>query len=90
MKQEIDYLRKKITTPLLSKAGKAITIPNLRKTKKPSLKKSSSPQVVTMEQIHQELKKIEAEKYKTGKIPDFPSLSSCFKSVSRSSNVTHN
>ena len=89
MNEELRNISKMMIAPLLSRAGKAIKLPMPKRIKQLVAAKAISPQPMTMEKVQLELKKIESEKLQLAKDSSRPKLSSCFTSVSRSSNVLY-
>ena len=86
MDDEIRSLSKMMIAPLISRTGKALKIQFHLKQKKLSPIRSTA-QLMTVNQIQAELKKIELEKQESLKESLKPKFTSCFRSVSRSSNV---
>lgn len=81
-------LKKIVSFPLLSKAGRAMKIPLPRHPRHLSNNHRNDPgEVMTFERVQEELKKISQEKIRLQKTPTKSKLSSCFLTISRSNNV---
>ena len=89
MTDDLAGITRMIVLPLLSRAGKAMKVPLPRNPKKFPTPKKSSPQTMSIDQVHEELHKIELEKLQIANEKIKPKPSSFFQSVSRSSNVIH-
>lgn len=88
MNDDLREIAKKVILPLISRAGKAMKIPLPRNPKRFYSPKKCSPQQITMEEVQKELQKIEAEKLEIGKRNAKLKQSNCFRTISRSSNVS--
>jgi hypothetical protein len=89
LNEEIKVITRKISTPLLSRAGKAMKVNISRTPSKLKLTPNFTPQkqVITLQQVQEELRKIDLEKLKTLKESMKPRLTWNFKAVPRSANV---
>jgi hypothetical protein len=81
-------LKKIVSFPLLSKAGRAMKIPLPRHPRHVSTNnRVETGEVITFERVQEELKKITESKILLRRTPTKLKLSSCFRTISRSSNV---